>query len=133
MISVELQSDGKHPEYDAILSRFVVLAAQKIRRRMRERMEEPKTGRLYARKKGESFLRFHRASAPGESPAKDTGAYSRSLEVVRKSSVEAAIETNLDYPEILETKKNRPLWLVSVKDVLPELEEDLRRMFEAGR
>lgn len=128
MISLELKSEKDLPDFDDVLSRFVVHAAQKIRQRFRERMTEPKTGRLYRRKRGDGFTRFHRASAPGESPATDTGAYARSMTVTKRAALESAIETNLGYPEILESRKNRPMWKVTVDEMMPVLENDLARM-----
>jgi hypothetical protein len=121
------------PDYEGRLARWAMLAAQKIRRRMRERMDEAKHGRVYARRRGGGFQRFHRASARGESPARDTGAYDRSLNVVRRGTLGAAIETVLGYPLILESIKglNRPLVRPAVEDTLPELATDLERMLNA--
>lgn len=130
MASVELAIRGREPDYEAVTSRFIRFAAQKIRMRMREKMHEPKSGRLYARKRGEGFRRAHRASAPGEAPASDSGAMERSLTIVRKSSLESLITTNLDYPVFLEDpqKLDRPLWLATVDEMLPELSNDLAQM-----
>lgn len=127
-VSIKVTLDGGNvPDYEAILSRFVAGAAQKIRSRMREKLHEPKHGRLYARKRGAGFSRSHVASAHGEAPASDTGAFERSLTVIRKSTLEADITTNLGYPAILEDpqKLNRPLWLATVDEMLPVLENDL--------
>lgn len=130
MLALELTVKGKEPDYEAATARFIRTAAQKIRMRMREKMHEPKSGRLYARKRGDGFRRSHRASAQGEAPASDTGAMERSLTIIRKSSLESLITTNLDYPVYLEDpdKLDRPLWLATVDEMLPMLENDLMQM-----
>ena len=129
-IRLHISLTGNAPDYEAAMSRFIAQAAQKVRRRMREKMTEQKSGRLYARKRGEGFSRSHRASAKGEAPASDSGRMSRSLEVIKKSSLEAMITTDLGYPVILETEKNRPLWQATLDEMLPVLENDLVRAFQ---
>lgn len=112
------------PDYADRVGRFVVQAAHKIRERMRQRMTGTRTGRMYLRGKGFGFTKWHRASAKGEELAKDTGKYSQSLNVIRKSSVEAAIESNLVYPFAL-VKRGRVLAKPSVAELMPELGHDL--------
>ncbi len=125
MVGIELRFEfaGFADRFQA----FVKLAAQKIRQRMRDRMTGSRTGRLYRRSGNSGFARMHRASAPGESPANDTGAYSRSLAVLMRSSLEAQIVTNLGYPAVLE-RMNRPLARPSVDETLPDLAHDLTRI-----
>ncbi|QIG75283.1 putative tail component protein [Rhizobium phage RHph_Y52] len=56
--------------------RGVVKGTERLRERMIERvMQPPKSGKLYRRGKG----RMHQASAPGESPANDTGNLVRNI------------------------------------------------------
>ena len=131
-IRLEITRTGDVPDYDAMMSRFITQAAQKIRQRMRNKLVEEKHGRMYARKRGEGFTRAHRASAEGEAPASDTGALSRSLEVIKKNSLESEITSSLGYAGILEDpqKLNRPLWQASLDEMLPILEMDLYQMFE---
>lgn len=132
-IRLEITRIGEAPDYDAVMSRFITQAAQKIRMRMRRKLTEPKSGRLYSRKRGEGFSRSHRASAEGEAPASDTDALSRSLDVIKKNSLESEITSDLGYAGILEDpqKLNRPLWQASLDEMLPILEMDLYQMFEA--
>lgn len=141
-IRLEITRTGDVPDYDAMMSRFITHAAEKIRRRMRAKLVEEKHGRTYARKRGEGFLRSHRASASGEAPASDTGALSRSLEIVKENSLEHEITSNLGYAAILEAgtvrmgetttgMDPRPLWQPSLDEMLPILEMDLYQMFEA--
>lgn len=128
-IGIEISIKGDQlPNYEGILDRFVLQSAHKIRSRMREKLAESKHGRLYRRRGGEGFSRAHRASRRGEAPASDSGALSRSLNVIHPATMTAAIETNLDYPGILESKMNRPLWAASVDELLPVLENDLYQM-----
>lgn len=69
--------------------------AKKVQRESVRRIKSPpKTGRVYSRSGG----RTHRASAPGESPAEDTGALSRSIRVRgRKGSLRRRIGSRLIY------------------------------------
>lgn len=129
-MNIRISIQGDLSSLDKGLNNFPSKAAQIIRQRMRERLGEPKSGRLYKRRGGQGFSRSHRASAQGESPATDTGAYDRSLKITKGDAFGAAIETNLNYPAILETKLNRPLWQPSVNDVLPELEKMLAEMLQ---
>lgn len=129
-ITLKLQNTDALDFTDA-LSRFINQATRKIRKGISNRMRQSKSGRVYLRGKGQGFSHSHRASAPGEAPASDTGAYERSLSIIRLSSLESAIETNLVYPELLEEGtpriKPRPMWGVVVDDLIPELEQDLVR------
>ena len=77
-------------------------------------VEGPQTGRLYARKRGESFRRFHRASAKGQRPAIDSGKLLNSIADKATSRTTAdvpATATNkgFDYPGELQEKMDRPI------------------------
>lgn len=69
--------------------------AGKVKRESIRRIKSPpKTGRVYSKGGG----RTHRASAPGESPAEDTGTLSRSIKVRgRKGSLRRRIGSRLIY------------------------------------
>jgi len=126
MISTTSRLEGDVPDYEAILSRFVATTApQKIRSRMKEKLRERKTGRLYSEQGGEGFTRAHRASAEGEAPAGRTGALERSLKIVHPGTLESEIVSALGYPAILEDEMNRPLWGASRDEMIPILENDL--------
>ena len=60
---------------------------------------DPKTGRVY-----EMYnpRRTHTASAPGESPASDTGNLVRNIKVKQKSKNVIAVESTADYSAFLE-------------------------------
>lgn len=56
-------------------------------------MAGPKSGRWYSN---------HRASAPGEAPAMDTGTLANSIDTERESPGAWVVYTNVDYAEYLE-------------------------------
>jgi phage gpG-like protein len=77
-------------------------------------MAEPKTGELYG---------SHRASAPGESPAMDTGTLAGSIQVEPTGATSAAVATNMDYAAHLEygtvNMAARPAWVPAAEEVRP--------------
>ncbi len=76
-----------------LLGTVVRRAALGVQSRAREAMAEPKHGRVYRRGRG----RVHRASAPGEAPAIDTGALANSIQVDVVGETEAVVYTNQKY------------------------------------
>jgi hypothetical protein len=64
---------------------------------MKMSMTGPKTGRTYKRRG-----RSHTASAPGESPAVDTGFLINSIQTTIKSDTQAEIVIAAEYAEALE-------------------------------
>jgi len=134
MITFEVED--KTPELmqklEAAAGRFVRSAALHIEGAMKASMEEPKSGESY--KRGEDGI--HVASAPGESPAKDSSNFINSIEIFPEaaliaSTLEARIGTVLEYPVYLEEGtddiERRPLWDETVKNELPTLEARLKR------
>ena len=79
----------------------------------------PKTGRLYNRRGNI----VHRASAPGQAPATDTGALVSSIAYKQQSPMEATISSRLKYAPWLEfgTRKMapRPAWRPAVEKNTP--------------
>lgn len=78
----------------------------------------PKTGRVY---KVPGIKRKYTASRPGEAPAVATGILKNNVisddrAVVSGKGFKVSVGTNIDYGEILETKKNRP-WLVPALEI----------------
>jgi len=61
-------------------------------------MAEGKSGRMYG---------AHRASAPGEMPAIDTGVLAASIETERESATSYVVSTNQDYAPFLEFGTSR--------------------------
>lgn len=84
-------------------------------------MAEPKTGELYG---------SHRASAPGEAPAMDTGTLAASIQVDPTGATSAAVSTNQDYAVHLEygtvNMAARPAWVPAAEEVRPRFIQRLR-------
>lgn len=87
----------------------------------------PKTGRIYRRGTVE-----HRASAPGQAPATDTGRLVSSIYFKRVGKYTAAIGSPLDYAQYLEfgTMKiePRPSWIPAAEKNVPRLEKRFLRI-----
>ena len=83
----------------------------------------PKTGREYAR--GVNNDKVHRASAPGEAPATDTGALVSSIYNESRGKYSRAIGSRLDYAYYLEfgtfKMAKRPSWIPAVERVIPKM------------
>ena len=94
----------------------------------------PKTGVTYTRRKGGNVSGEHRASAPGEAPATDTGALVSSVYFENKGQATAVIGSRLDYAGYLEfgTQKiaPRPSWTPAAEAAQPKLNKRVRDAIE---
>ncbi len=83
----------------------------------------PKTGREYAR--GVNNDKVHRASAPGEAPATDTGGLVISIYNESRGKYAKAIGSRLDYAYYLEfgtfKMAKRPSWIPAVERAIPKM------------
>ncbi len=83
----------------------------------------PKTGREYAR--GVNNNKVHRASAPGEAPATDTGGLVISIYNESRGKYAKAIGSRLDYAYYLEfgtfKMAKRPSWIPAVERAIPKM------------
>jgi hypothetical protein len=83
----------------------------------------PKTGREYAR--GVNKDKVHRASAPGEAPATDTGGLVISIYNESRGKYAKAIGSRLDYAYYLEfgtfKMAKRPSWIPAVERAIPKM------------
>lgn len=81
----------------------------------------PKTGREYARGRD----KIHRASAPGQAPATDTGALATSIYNEDRGEYAKAIGSRLDYAYYLEFGTfriaPRPAWIPAVERTIPKM------------
>lgn len=83
----------------------------------------PKTGREYVRGKNRDIV--HRASAPGEAPATDTGTLVNSIYNEDRGKYAKAIGSRLPYAYYLEfgtfKMDKRPSWIPSVERAIPKM------------
>jgi hypothetical protein len=97
-------------------------ASQAVKKSVREfaryvpeqQIKSKPSGKLYRRRGGKNFRRFHRASARGERPAVDTGKLSKSTKHKMTGTFSGEVETvarsnNFDYASQLENKMGRPI------------------------
>lgn len=95
----------------------------------------PKTGAIYKRGKGGKIS--HRASAPGEAPATDTGALVSSTYITRIGPMTAAIGSRLAYAFHLEfgtwKMEPRPSWMPAAERARPRLEARVARVIARAR
>ena len=86
----------------------------------------PKTGRTYLRGSVS-----HRASAPGQPPASDTGTLASSIVYAVTGQLSAKVETRLPYGAMLEFGTQRieprPSWTPAVERAGPRLQDRVER------
>lgn len=104
--------------------RAVERGTENVKTRMVERIQQPpKTGRIYGK---------HQASAPGESPASDTGRLAQSVTTrYDPAKLTGYVNVSTEYAEALEfgTRKMaaRPYARVSLAEKVDEIRADLAR------
>jgi hypothetical protein len=95
----------------------------------------PKTGREYPR--GVNGDKIHRASAPGQAPATDTGALVASTYFTKVDDLTAAIGSRLDYAFFLEfgtmKMEPRPSWVPAAERNAPRLQKRLEKIIAQAR
>jgi phage gpG-like protein len=123
-------------EIEAQVSKAIAATALETLTDVRKAIQgPPKTGREYAR--GANRDKIHRASAPGEAPATDTGALVSSTYYTKVNELTAAIGSRLDYAFFLEfgTMKieARPSWVPAAEKNAPRLEKRIRRVIAEAK
>lgn len=129
-------SDNRIPELRTKVPRQVekILreTATKIVDQAKMGMREPKSGRYYVVSR---TGKLHRASAPGESPAIDTGNLVNSFEIKKINDALFKINVNADYASHLEfgtTKMApRPFLIPAVEKLKDYFVKELSKLFEA--
>ena len=139
------------------LSKIVEATAFDVTRDVKRAIQRPpKTGHTYFRIPGEKYMTVrrgskkgpivavfkmegkanlslrHKASAPGEAPATDTGELVNSIAYVMDDKFSARVYSPLKYAEYLElgTRKiaPRPSWVPAILKNMPKLEERLQKL-----
>lgn len=133
-VRAAIRAYGKSVE-DAV-GRAVMASALEMLTDVRKQIQgPPKTGRTYKRGKGGKIL--HRASAPGEAPATDTGALVSSTYITKLSLMTAAIGSRLEYAFHLEfgtlNIEPRPSWMPAAERAAPRLEARVAKVIAAAR
>ena len=102
-------SNIKHlfAESNKPMNNILMGGAQEIRKEaVRSIQQDPKTGRIYQMYNPK---REHRASAPGESPATDTGNLVRNIKAINSTKNEVMVQSNAPYSQDLELGSGRIL------------------------
>ncbi|MEZ5421850.1 MAG: HK97 gp10 family phage protein [Pyrinomonadaceae bacterium] len=120
-ITIRDQTPELFQKLNRAIEKFVVKGAGYVEGQLKASMAEPKSGKTYGK---------HTASAPGESPAVDSGNLTGSISIIRASSLEAKIGTPVEYALYLEHGTSRmaarPLWEKTARESLPTLERMLK-------
>lgn len=105
-------------------SQAVRKAAFDVEARAKASMSGPKRGRIYPRPGG----KVHRASAPGEAPAIDTGALVNSIQMAMEGDLTAVVGTAVEYAPYLEFGTRR----MAPRPYLGPAAEAVRPSFESA-
>lgn len=119
---------------EAEIAKAVTATAMIINRDIKKRIQRgPKTGRTYTNR-GANKGGSHQASAPGESPATDTGTLVSSITFRQGNKLTADVESRLAYATYLEfgtrNMAARPAWIPATEQARPEF---ARRVADAIR
>jgi len=117
---------------------LVRTTAYNIEKRSKSSMRQAKHGRAYERgfTKSGRARKAHRASAPGEAPAIDTGALVNSIHTEFLTATSAVVYTNQEYAQALEYGSKRmaarpfftPAAEISFEEMLESMSDIERRL-----
>lgn len=154
MSTIRLEMDGLEQLLSALraagkdatdeVAKAVTKTALDVDRNIKKRMQQsPASGRVYRRGKGRNRSRLHRASAPGQAPAMDSGDLINSIMFRQETPLTATVSSNAIYGRRLEYGGTdsrgvyiapRPAWRPAVEKMTPKfrerIEEAVRRAFE---
>ena len=99
-------------EMEQNASIVVRTAAYRVEQISKASMSGPKHGRLYVRGR-----KSHRASAPGEPPAVDTGKLKNAIFTEMVTPLRARVTANTEYARILEMHRNRKFFTPALKQI----------------
>lgn len=91
---------------------LVHLAGLRVEQISKASMSGPRSGRIYRRGKI-----VHRASAPGEPPAVDTGKLKNSIHTRMVTQTKAQVIANTNYAERLEKRMNRKFFSPALNQI----------------
>lgn len=106
-------------DIDSVLSGVAFEAVGIINEKISDLMLAPKTGRTYRRNNGTTYT----ASDTGEAPAVKESQLINSFEEIALSTLEAQLESEVEYGDILQEKRDRPFTEPAVKEAMPEITE----------
>lgn len=114
MIRYELRLDSAifdEAERRQRFARFPRRQARDFKNLTKKRIIQSKpSGRLYRRRSGTGFQRFHQASARGQRPAIDTGTLLNSIKDRRIGEYQAEAFAGAEYAQYLQSERlNRPI------------------------
>jgi len=90
---------------------------------------DPKTGTVYTRAKGQNLGSAHQASAPGQSPATDTGSLVSSIKVIH-DGLKGKIGSALNYAFWLEYGTLKMSERPFLRPALADNEKKINELFE---
>lgn len=113
-VQAELRKYGAKAE--AAIAKAVTATALEVNTEVKRMIQRgPKTGRVYTRGGGQNLSAEHQASAPGESPATDSGDLVVSVYFEQTQKLTATIGSRLAYAYYLEFGTSRiaprPAWV----------------------
>lgn len=120
--------------FGQLLDRAINATALSVDRDIKKKIQRgPKTGIVYNKVKPN---RIHRASAPGQPPATDTGRLVSSI-YYRRGKLSATVGSSLAYAYWLEfgTRriKPRPAWVPAVQENRPKFNDRVREAIRKAR
>jgi HK97 gp10 family phage protein len=117
---------------DVVARKAVQTTIKRIEGRAKASLSGPRSGREY--KRGKNGMIVHRASAPGEAPATDTGNLANSIRSRMTGKTEGEVTVGAEYATALELGSvyiaPRPFFAPAVKAEWPEFLKAMKEIAE---